>query len=104
LAIHYSSGFGKLFDKENNMMLGECKFDLVETDSTKYTNKKWWGEFSTKDRIQRAGRYLIEFDDKRCGTCMVTPNSDIGQRKTDSVYYYRFFGRGRLAKGRTEGI
>ena len=97
MAIHYSSGFAKLYDKETEGNLSDIKYQLVETEPTQYTNKKWWGEFSMKYKLGRLGIYLIEFDDGRKSECVVTMNTE-KEGESTSHNYYRFFGRGRLGK------
>jgi hypothetical protein len=98
MAIHYSSGFGKLYDKETGETILNINYQLIETDQTIYTNKKWWGEFSVKQEIELDSMYIIEFADSRKGECIVTTDSERKpeREKTASNHYYRFYGRGRL--------
>jgi len=97
MAIHYSNGFGKLFDKETEETIDGIKYQLIETDQTRYTNKKWWGEFTINREIKRLGKYMIEFDDGRKSECVIFTNTDReSETRTSSHYYYRFFGRGKL--------
>ena len=76
MAIHFSDGFGRLVDKETKEGLFEVKYKLVETEDTKYTNKKWWGEFYTSKEIKDFGAYIIEFDDGRKSECLISLNSE----------------------------
>ena len=103
MAIHYSSGFGKLYNKETGETILDINYQLIETDQTRYTNKKWWGEFSTKQEIEPVGMYIIEFNDSRKGECIVTINSEISERRRKGErlalhYYCRFYGRGKLGR------
>jgi hypothetical protein len=103
MALHYSSGFGKLYDKEMGETVFDINYQLIETEQTKYTNKKWWGEFSTKKEINPVGKYIIEFNDSRRGECIVTINSEISERRRKGEklalhYFCRFYGRGRLGR------
>ena len=43
MGIHYSNGLGRLYDKDIERPIAEVKYQLIETDATKYTPKKWWG-------------------------------------------------------------
>jgi hypothetical protein len=103
MAIHYSSGFGKLYKKDTGETILDINYQLVETDQTQYTNKKWWGEFSSKQEIKSVSTYIMEFNDGRRGECIVTINPDISDKrrkgeKLASHYYYRFNGRGKLGR------
>ena len=98
MAIHYSNGFGKLYNKETGETILNINYQLIETDQTIYTNKKWWGEFSTKQKLEPVNMYIVEFADSRKGECVVATDSERrreGERLA-SNYYYRFYGRGRL--------
>jgi hypothetical protein len=98
MTVHYSNGFGKLYDKDTGVVILNINYQLIETDKTIYTNKKWWGEFSTKQGMEPVSTYIIEFADSRKGECIVTTNSEIRQGGVSltSNYYYRFYGRGKL--------
>ena len=97
MGIYYSNGFGKLYDKEAGEAIADVKYQLIETDPTKYTAKKWWGQFSTNIEIKRLGNYAIEFDDGRKSDCVIFTNTEM-EEGLASNYYYRFYGRGRLGK------
>ncbi|MDD5083005.1 MAG: hypothetical protein PHU08_06490 [Dehalococcoidales bacterium] len=98
MGLHYRSGFGRIFDKEAEQTVAEIKYQLIETDPTKYTNKKWWGEFSTDERIKRMGKYVIEFEDSRAGECFISVNQEKGEVRLAALHHYRFFGRGKLGR------
>ena len=97
MAIHYSNGVGKLYDKEMDKPVAEVKYQLIETDSTKYAPKKWWGEFSTNREIKRLANYVIELEDSRKGECVITTNAQ-AKGKAVSRHHYRFNGRGKLGR------
>ena len=100
MAIRYTGGSGKLYDKETGETVLNINYQLIETDQTIYTNKKWWGDFSIKQEIDPASMYIIEFADGRKGDCIVITDSEKrreGQRLA-SNYFYRFYGRGRLGR------
>jgi hypothetical protein len=103
MAIHYSNGIGRIFETESDDPVAEVKYQLIETDSTKYTRKKWWGEFSTKREIKRLGKYVIQVEDGRKGECVINTNTE-GKRRIVSQYYYRFNGRGALGRRFSLGI
>jgi len=98
MAVHYSNGFGKLYDKDTGVAILNINYQLIETDKTIYTNKKWWGEFSTKQEMEPVSTYIIEFADSRKGECIVTTNLEgiRGGERIASNCYYRFYGRGKL--------
>ena len=50
MGIHYSNGFGKLYDRETGETILNVEYQLIETDQTIYTSKKWWGSFPLKKR------------------------------------------------------
>ncbi len=98
MGLHYSSGIGKLYDKEAEKVITEVKYQLIETDPTKYTHKKWWGEFTTNQKIKKLSDFIIEFEDCRAGGCYVSVNADRGEVRRASLHYYRFYGRGKLGR------
>ena len=93
MALHYSNGIGYLFDKLSAKAVAEIKYRLIETDPTRYTHKKWWGEFSTSDKVQQSGGYLIELEDGRKGDCIISVNTEHKDRKQ---HYFSFYGRGSI--------
>ena len=103
MAVHYSSGFGSLYDKELDKDITDIQYQLIETDETKYASKKWWGEFFTKREIKQQGNYLIEFDDGRTGKCEIFGSDTQGKKEASRLHYYRFYSRGRLGTHRFSG-
>ncbi len=103
MALHYRSGQGKLYDKDAAKIIAQIKYKLVETEPTKYTNKKWWGEFSINHKIKKLGDYILEFEDGRAGGCYITTNTEKGEVRLASLYHYRFFGRGKLGRSLSFG-
>ncbi len=105
MAIHYSNGVGKLYEKESDNPIAEAKYQLIETDPTKYTRKLWWGEFTTTRQIKKLGNYILELEDSRKGECVVSTNAAEG-KKLSVRYHYRFNGRGKLGKHlfRSQGL
>jgi hypothetical protein len=96
MAVRYSNGSGVIIDKEMNKPITDIRYQMMETDKTKYTNGKWWGEFSTKKEIKRPGNYILEFEDSRKGECIVSVNSEAA--RSTSRFHYSFFGRGALGR------
>ncbi len=97
MGIHYGSGLGLVYDKEIEKPLARVSYQLIETDPTKYTKKKWWGEFSTTKEIKRSGNYIIELEDGRKGECVVFTNTEV-KRGSGSQYFYHFNGRSTLGR------
>lgn len=97
MAVHYSGGVGVLYNKGTDENLAKVAYQLIETDPTKYTKKKWWGDFSIKKELKQLGNYVIEFEDSRKGECIISNNTLTGKRIA-SRYYYTFFGRGPLGR------
>ena len=95
MAIHYRNGIGRLFDKGQEEAIVEIKYQLMETDATKYTVKKWWGEFSCGQRLEQPKDYRMELEDGRKGDCIVSGNIP-SQRRIAAQHYYSFFGRGPI--------
>ena len=98
MGLHYRSGTGLLRDLDAEKNIADVKYQLIETDPTKYTNKKWWGEFSTSQRIKRLGKYMLEFEDGRSGSCLISTNPEKGEVRLARTHYYRFYGRGKLSR------
>ena len=97
MGIHYGNGLGLLYDKEIEKPIAKVSYQLIETDPTKYTKKKWWGEFSTSKELRRTGNYTIELEDGRKGDCVVFTNSELKQGHA-SHYFYHFNGRSTLGR------
>ena len=97
MAIHYSSGIGRISGKDTGDSVIEVKYLLIETDPTKHSRKKWWGDLSTGHEVKRVGDYVIEFEDRRKGECLISGKAQ--QQKGGVIhYYYRFNGRGKLSR------
>ncbi len=106
MGIHYDNGLGLLYGKEIDKPITKVNYQLIETDPTKYTRKKWWGEFSTSKEIKRAGNYVIELEDGRKGECVIFTNHELKQGR-GSQYFYHFNGRsalGRLLSNREQRL
>ena len=100
MAIHYSNGLGQLFDKEAKRPIAQVNYRLIETDPTKYTKKKWWGEFSVNKEIKEnrdSAIFRVEFEDGRDGECAVWVNTE-AQDGTAKRFNYHFNGSGRLGR------
>ena len=98
MSIHISTGSGTLYDKETpDFPVARINFNLMETEATKYTNKKWWGEFSVDEELKHMGNYLIGFEDARKGECIVIANTE-SSSKENKTWYYHFNGRGELGR------
>ena len=97
MAIRYTNGIGKIYDKEIQQPISDVTYQLIETDKTKYTPKKWWGEFSAKREIKRLGNYILELDDGRKGECVIIANTE-GGKGPGAHHHYRFNGRGALGR------
>jgi hypothetical protein len=100
MAIHYDNGIGQLHIKENKRPIAQIKYKLVETDATKYTKKKWWGEFSTNREIKEIKdtiTFRIELENGREGDCVVWADTESKkERSSPQQYNYHFNGRGKL--------
>ena len=107
MAIHYDNGSGKLYEKEGRQPIAQIKYKLIETDLTKYTKKKWWGEFSTSRGIREAREtrvFRIEFEDGRDGDCVVWTDAEAKKGKTSQQQYNcHFNGRGKLGRDSSRG-
>lgn len=102
MAIHYSNGIGQLYNNETQQTVAQINYRLIETDPTKYSKKKWWGEFSTNKGIKEQSSsviFRIEFEDGRDGDCIVWMSTE-AKSGTDSKYNnnYHFNGRGKLSR------
>jgi hypothetical protein len=100
MAIHYDNGIGQLYIKEGKRPIAQIKYKLIETDPTKYTKKKWWGEFSTSREIKEIRdtiTFRIEFENGRDGDCVVWADTESKKgRSSQQQYSYHFNGRGKL--------
>lgn len=101
MAIHYSNGLGNLYNKETGQTVTQINYRLIETDPTKYTKKKWWGEFSTgkelKD-LRESTIFRIEFEDGRDGDCAIWVSTE-AQDNAGSRYNHNYHFNGRSKMG-----
>lgn len=95
MALHYGNGTGLLYDKDIDRPVGKISYQLIWTDPTKYTKKKWWGDFTTGRGLKHLGSYIIELEDGRKGDCIVSSNSQSGSKRAN-VHFYHYNGRGTL--------
>ena len=105
MAIHFSNGIGTLFDNDTDMPIAQINYHLSETDATKYTNRKWWGEFQSNKKLKESqliGTLRVELDDSRNGECIVWLNTEARSNKS-SINTYHFNGRGKLVRGNAGG-
>ena len=96
MALHYSGGIGILYDKEINQAISKVSYQLIETDPTKYTKKKWWGEFYASKEIKRSGIYRIELEDGRKGKCFLKKKVNRAVYGLSPLFCYTFRGNERL--------
>jgi hypothetical protein len=97
MALHFSGGTGILIDKESELQICKVDYQLMETEATKYNQKRWWGEFDCAKKIEKSGTFRIDLEDGRKGDCVVWSESDAEQAKS-SHYVYHFNGRGKLGR------
>ena len=95
MGLHYSGGIGMLYEKEIDQPIAKVSYQLIETDPTKYTKKKWWGELYASKEIRQTGVLRIELEDNRVGECVVWTSSDI-KKGSATQHHYHFNGRGKL--------
>ena len=67
MGLHYCGGIGTVYDKELEKSIGSVDYQMIETDATKYTRKRWWGEFYSNRKIKKTGVYRLELEDGRGG-------------------------------------
>ena len=100
MGIHFSNGLGFLYVKEMDQPIAKVSYQLTETDPTKYTKKKWWGELYTNKEVKsvnEVGTHRIEFEDGRKGECVIWVNTEAKQGRS-SHFYYHFNGRSKLSR------
>ncbi len=101
MAIHYNNGTGQLHSKESKQPIAQINYRLIETDPTKYTKKKWWGEFSMGRELaelKNSAIFRIEFEDGRDGDCAVWANTE-SQGVAGSKYHHNYHFNGRSKMG-----
>ncbi len=102
MAIHYSNGIGQLYNKDGGQNVAQVNYRLIETDPTKYTKKKWWGEFSTSKELKdlkESTIFRIEFEDGRDGDCSVWMNTETHDDMSSRYHHtYHFNGRGKMGQ------
>jgi len=98
VSLRITTGIGTLYDKETpDFAVARVNFNLMETETTKYNKKKWWGDFSVNEELRHAGNFLISFEDARKGEVIVIPNTE-SQTRNSKTWYYHFNGRGGLGR------
>jgi hypothetical protein len=100
MTVRVTTGTGTLYDKDTpDLPLARITFNLLEIDATKYTRKKWWGDFNLGHELKHLGNYIIGFEDTRKGECVIIANTESGTNKnTTKTWYYHFNGRGGLGR------
>jgi hypothetical protein len=101
MAVHYSNGSAKLFEKDGTQPITQLSYRLIETDPTKYTKKKWWGEFHTSKELTQLRDsviFRIEFEDGREGDCAICAESETQHSDTAKQFSYHFNGRSKLGR------
>jgi len=101
MAIQYSNGLGLLYDRDSKQPIAQINYRLIETDPTKYTKKKWWGEFYTSKELKKLKEsviFRIEFEDGRDGDCAIWTNSEAQYSSTAKQFNYHFNGRSKLGR------
>ena len=100
MTVRFANGIGYLFQKETpDFPVERISYQLTEMDATAYTKKRWWGDFSTHEELKHSGNYLIEFEDKRRGECVVIADAEASSKKA-KIFYYHFNNRGPLTRNR----
>ena len=97
MALHFSGGIGTLYDMKINQPIAKISYQLIETDPTQYSKKKWWGEFNSNKAIKESGTFRIELEDGRKGECIVSVN--VKSKGIAAHHHYHFNGRGKLGRG-----
>jgi len=95
LSLHFSSGTGFLYDKDGDQLLGKGSYQLVESDGSIYTRKRWWGQFvSDREIASSAALFVLETEDGKRGECILLAGEEANSKSTR--YFYHFNGRGKL--------
>jgi len=99
MSLHYSNGLGMLYEKDSDLFIDKVNYQLVESDATRYTRKRWWGELISAREIKNTGTsFILEMADGRRGECFVYPNQELLQKA--ARHFYHFNGRSRLGNRR----
>ena len=73
---------------------------IVEVDYRFYDESPsgWWGELIFKEyrRVRDGDGYVIEFEDGRKGSCLLTKRVNRAVSGTPPLYYYYFRGMSQL--------
>ena len=73
---------------------------IVEVDYRFYDESPsgWWGELIFKEyrRVRDGDGYVIEFEDGRKGSCLLTKRVNRAVTGTPPLYYYYFRGMSQL--------
>jgi len=95
LSLHFSGGTALLYDKDGDTLAGKGSYQLIESDGSIYTRKRWWGQFvSDKEVKAGASVFIMEFEDGRKGECILLASDEVG---SDAArHFYHFNGRGKL--------
>jgi len=100
MTVRFSNGLGHLFDKETpDFAIAKINYQLTETDPTKFSKRRWWGDFSTGDQLKHSGNFYIEFEEGRRGEIVVIPDTEASSKKAQT-WYYHFNGRSSLSRKR----
>ena len=77
-----------LYDRDSDVLVDKVNYQLIESDGSVYTKKRWWGDFVTGREIKDAGRsFTLELSDGRRGECFVRQNAEM-LPKADKFFYH----------------
>ena len=87
-------GTGKLYGVDGQH-IADITYELQEEPATEYTKERWRGEFTADHDIDTHGKYIIELEDGRKGTCFIKLDIQLVPG-LPTVYRYSLQGSGIL--------
>jgi len=84
---------GRLYYQNNGEAIVEVSYRFYDESPS-----GWWGELIFKEfrRVQDGDGYVIEFEDGRRGSCLLTKRVNRAVSGTPPLYYYYFRGMSQL--------
>ncbi|MBN1369770.1 MAG: hypothetical protein JW954_05995 [Dehalococcoidaceae bacterium] len=99
MSLHFSNGTGLLYDKDSDQLISQGSYQLIESDGSIYTRKRWWGQYISDKEIKASGSiFLLQIEDGRKGECILFAGDEANSKSTR--FFYHFNGRGKLGNSK----
>ena len=68
MSMRVSNGKGKLYDTDGRQVIATVAYQIWREPATEHSEEQWW---ALEHTIGEQGKYMIELQDGRRGTCFI---------------------------------